>query len=1100
MTDLNITLSSDLRNQLTTASAAAGHVNFQIVIFDESGTTPIYQQTYTDSSIPSSTINITLPTTAESGKAYFIIQSQGTTTAALNITQQSDINWTDAQDKNYRYDSIEFNLSGSPNDKANLTSVAGFGTGMILQVPNGSTTESASFQYSASTLQNTYLHSIGANNQDTLATFSDGPLKNSVREAISPTTSVGQAAGQPGAGVYSNTQWASYIDSLQNAAAADKVHIAGYFNGAKDANGVYHNGSFYSYHLEWDAAQHVFWLSPTEQSQVQGYIKIDPTELQNSIYSTLGDVEIYKSKSDTTPYQILDNGGSAMNVGDNNQWGTALRDFLTGFTAGFYGVNGQSLNAEVTSPIDLNNNWNWDPTYGFGQHLVSGQQPVFQDPYSAVFFANSNSYGSAYADALMSQYSTGGPLLSLYDSTTSSNVAAINVTLLGDGETPSSNTANAYVTPTIYNYIAPTGGHYQTMPATEGDPNTNRSLTLSFENASMRLKDDVPVTLQIYGGEDASGHPIWHSASMTGSDTPWATWNFNLDSNNNYILNADGTYSVSALPNTSVPGSMTFAHLPTAQSGVSWYRIVVGDGDAQKIYNLYTTTSGYQFVAADGSQAIDGLAAITLPTHTGATVETMTVNMFNGTSTSLDPSLLHQYTDANYTTTSVPNAAVAGVLSGTAGSVTFTAFSGQTNQVSNSITLHQGESALGWTGTNNDSNTSSWISGITNKLNGLNVALLSIVDTTHHLSIAPVAAQADLDGQWQTQVMQQLGNGTYTVNMTEYSFKDTDLKTALTSPSSTLTLHVDMAHLGLQGNATGLNLVSDSSGTAGNWIDLDTTASSLPPEATLILYRTNNAGQMIDANGQIVSDVKDAALAYVGAVQTDHGTATLFDGHQQVYLGTGQNLNFAIQTGQNTINTNAPVTTSAQSDGSVAINVGGIQLKAAVNNTLDDAANMASVQRMYDFPMVYAHHGEQLDVNVAGSTADVNSLHFVRLDANFDKDQITVGGVAYGNTDAFRAAVAAHLDSGYSETQGASQNFQDSKTWTVAGADGFYIPVMISQHGDVFVPGTANVDGAEHVRTFGANTFGFEDLTAAQHSDFDYNDMVMQIHHHDGVS
>ncbi len=343
-----------------------------------------------------------------------------------------------------------------------------------------------------------------------------------MREAISPTTSVGQTAGEPGAGIYSNTQWNGYIESLQNAAAADKVHIAGYFNGAADANGVYHNGAFYSYHLEWDAAHNVFWLSPTEQSQVQGYIKIDPNDLQNSIYSTLGNVEIYKSKSDTTPYQILDNQTSThqptpwMNVGDNNQWGAALRDFLTGFSAGYYGVNGQSQNLKV-SPIDLNNNWNWDPTYAFGHALVTGQHPVFQDPYSEVFFKQSNSYGSAYSDALMSQYATGGPLLSLYDSAHNQNVGAINVTLLGDTETPDSYIAGAYVQPTIHNYIAPSGSDYETIPATDGNSAPSRSLTLSFQNASMQLRDDVPVTLQMYGGEDASGQPIWHSGLDDGS-------------------------------------------------------------------------------------------------------------------------------------------------------------------------------------------------------------------------------------------------------------------------------------------------------------------------------------------------------------------------------------------------------------------------------------------------------------------------------------------------------------------------------------------------------------------------------------------------------
>jgi len=33
----------------------------------------------------------------------------------------------------------------------------------------------------------------------------------------------------------------------------------------------------------------------------------------------------------------------------------------------------------------------------------------------------------------------------------------------------------------------------------------------------------------------------------------------------------------------------------------------------------------------------------------------------------------------------------------------------------------------------------------------------------------------------------------------------------------------------------------------------------------------------------------------------------------------------------------------------------------------------------------------------------------------------------------------------------------------------------------------------EHIRTYGQNVFGFEDLLASQASDFNYNDLVMKI-------
>lgn len=54
-------------------------------------------------------------------------------------------------------------------------------------------------------------------------------------------------------------------------------------------------------------------------------------------------------------------------------------------------------------------------------------------------------------------------------------------------------------------------------------------------------------------------------------------------------------------------------------------------------------------------------------------------------------------------------------------------------------------------------------------------------------------------------------------------------------------------------------------------------------------------------------------------------------------------------------------------------------------------------------------------------------------------------------------------------------------------------PVLITQSGEIMLPGTANGDGHEYIRILGANNFGFEDLTAAQGANFDYNDLVVRL-------
>jgi hypothetical protein len=129
---------------------------------------------------------------------------------------------------------------------------------------------------------------------------------------------------------------------------------------------------------------------------------------------------------------------------------------------------------------------------------------------------------------------------------------------------------------------------------------------------------------------------------------------------------------------------------------------------------------------------------------------------------------------------------------------------------------------------------------------------------------------------------------------------------------------------------------------------------------------------------------------------------------------------------------------------------------------------------------------------VAGSANNANTLHFVHFDVDPNTGAASVGGVAYGNTDAFRAAVQKNWDQGITVQDGHG-TFQDTGNWTVAGKSGFYAPVLATQNGDIFVVGTANVDGREHIKVFGENTFGFEDLRADQHSDFDYNDMVVKL-------
>ncbi len=213
---------------------------------------------------------------------------------------------------------------------------------------------------------------------------------------------------------------------------------------------VWHNAGFYSYAMNWDAEQNVFWLDLAEDGQVRITTLED---LANIIYSTLGDVGIYAYRDDENSYAIFHHGpmggAESMNSGENNQWSVVLAQLLTSFTAGYYGTTGQPVNPAIAEGIDLNHNWN--PCYAFGRNL-QGDALVSHDPYLELLFFNSNSYGSGYSDNLMKHYQDGASLLSVSDPMAGRNIDSIALTLFDDGE-PST----GYQPPVINNYIDPGG-------------------------------------------------------------------------------------------------------------------------------------------------------------------------------------------------------------------------------------------------------------------------------------------------------------------------------------------------------------------------------------------------------------------------------------------------------------------------------------------------------------------------------------------------------------------------------------------------------------------------------------------------------------------
>ena len=768
MTALNVSLSPSLQAELAQPGIWA-----YAVYFDSGGNNPTWTSLVINGAVQQAgTIPVSLPATMVGGKIYFIVQSQDAS-QPYNlpglITTESRLNWANANTYDFRYDSFEITLQNSPFDAGNLTSVNGFGLPMEVSIPyeNG-TSARVGYGITGSTLVND-INNINTSNTYAY-TYTSGPLSHHFRMALSPAESLSLGPDGP----FKAADWSQYVESIAASLSGStpaNIILSGQFNGAPDAGGVWHNGGYFAYQLMWDGTN--FWLDPLQSSQIKGHIQLTPTALQNSIYSTLGTANIYADPADAA--YLAD-----MNTGANNQWGKVLSEFLTGFTGGFYLNHATSLNSQVRSLVDLNQNLNWDPNYAFTS-LTPRVTYQTSDPYSQIFYAHSNSYGSGYSDALMSQYAVGGPLISVYDPVLQTNVRHINLTIYSDGEMP-----QGYVKPAIHNYIAPgPNGYGLPNPA-----NIATNITLNFasnvaENAGVVPDRTATITLNILMS-DAGGTPTWSTVTFNGTTAGsfglWQNWNIKYDSTSN---------SYSAVPfSTPVSqpaGTMLINQFPVAagENSISWYQIGVGN----KTFNLYVTTSSGQFenpnyAGQQGALAVDGLATVIPQQSTAPTISTFAVNFAAGDTVTYDPSLVVANTAnvGRYSFPITPFAPVAGTLSGGQ----FTVLPHQTSPVSNTITTTDADIAFAWTGANNDPNTVSWIAHYTNKIGAGDIARVTITSSSGSLF---TTATADIDGKWQTGAV-HLGTGTYTVSMAEYFPTDIHFTTALSPTSNTLTLTV----------------------------------------------------------------------------------------------------------------------------------------------------------------------------------------------------------------------------------------------------------------------------------------------------------------------
>lgn len=872
-------------------------------------------------------------------KLYFILQSTDSSPGTGNsvkvlLQKESDINPagtpTSADTLNYRYDSFEAAFTPSSTDTGNLTDVNGFGIPMAIEVGYGRLPASGTFVPTSSSTRGYNLSGSGiwdalasAGGSGSIQYFapvsSGGYATTQPRMAISPATALGNGVSGTN---YSSAQWDPYVSSLMSGSTASattpgggsQIQIAGYFNGAPDAGGVWHNAGFYAYSLTFSGGNFV--LTPDPSSQIRGTITISPSDLANSIYLTLGNV---------TVTGLANGNGTAndatltMNTGANNQWGAVLRDFVVGFTAGYWNASATSLNGQVTAPINLNKEWNQDPTYAFGGSVNSGPGSVtqavggFYDPYAKVFFDYTNSYGTGYADFLTRAFGV-GPLINVSDGTGQNEDAnQIIVTLFADSDATS-----GYSSQTIDNYLAPGTGGY-VVPA---GVNTNGiQTTLNFNIGTMSLKEGTPVTITLKGATAAQDVALPVISSF---------------GNYGIVSNGSGGYATSAYGDA-VNGVINIKDLPvtsvTSGTGVNWYQIQVGSGAAQKTFNYYQTVDSAgrilnpAYAGQAGAIAVDGLAAIT-GTGTGQYVSSggsVTINFQNGGNNTLDPSLMAvvpllppPYSGAPPQAAYVqPTAPLVGMRPGYtsgAGAPFLGSYDVWTAQYTSNVsstygsgtpvsgssaswtvpaahtqTVYNGGLVFGWNGADSAAQqqqaaaSNFYVASYTNKIAGGDIARLSFT----LVSGAPLpseivanggvlTATADSDGNWATITPVSFGNGTYTVQMQEFLASDSAFAQPLNSASAVQSFTV------AQGAVVTSSLSVDSGQTSnGLAVGSGGAVTVSGGTANFTMISAGGSMQMAAGTGDSGSIVLGSHVIWVGATASD--TTVALSGADYIY-------------------------------------------------------------------------------------------------------------------------------------------------------------------------------------------------------------------------
>ncbi len=567
----------------------------------------------------------------DGGAIYLIVQSENPepcqkgqkTTCHTDLTKVAD--WQEAfiqqkvREYNYGYTAFEYALLNQAGDQGDITYIPGFGPHVAVKVcaaPSTCDTRGLALN-STDFVAGLLKAGVGADAVFSYPKAPTGmpysPLDGKTSIVISPSN------GTFGANYYPDSNWDDYLTKKIDTLPPDSMTFSGTTAGARDAAGIWHNGQYYAYSVRAvkdHTATNYYLFSPEANSQTKGSMLIRQSDVGKNLYApgqgtalaslyesvTVDDKGIitelgkpYDIPGRTPPGTTPPLPGQ-FNVSANNQWGNALTQYFTGFTAGNWGTVAEQANpvnrggprsANLAGAVDLNSNLNWDPAYAFDDNRIPGTAPAYQhnDQYSFFFYQNANTYASAFSDNLAQKLNP-GPQISLSTGPgINKNVSRIDLYVFGSEEPVGPEGDGFYKKPVSTNYLAqPTDSDYL-IPTVPGS-----AITLQVQgfNLASKVVDDATVKLGIYTGTDIDKRATFDYVTLPTHSGVYQYFT---------VSGGPGTWTAGTAGANPL-GFIQINGLPTpttvAKDDVYWYQLVIADkaGGNQRVFDIYATSGG----------------------------------------------------------------------------------------------------------------------------------------------------------------------------------------------------------------------------------------------------------------------------------------------------------------------------------------------------------------------------------------------------------------------------------------------------------------------------------------------------------------------------